>query len=153
MQFDVFVSFRGKDTRTTFTANLLEYLRRKGVHFYSDGKLLRGENLSVLFEKIKQSKMSIVVFSKNYANSTWCLEELRTIMQCKREFGHGVLPIFYKVPKSDVENQNGSYEDAFRILAESFNGDEHKLEELKDAMKTAANIAGFVYRKDRYDQI
>ncbi|CAN6825752.1 unnamed protein product [Brassica oleracea] len=56
---------------------------------------------------IEQSKMSIIVFSENYANSTWCLEELWKIMQCRERSGHVVLPIFYKVRKSDVENQTG----------------------------------------------
>lgn len=152
-EFDVFVSFRGKNTRTGFTAHLLVYLRQRGINVFSDSKLLRGDDLSVLFEKIKQSKMSIVVFSENYANSSWCLEELRMIMKCRETSGHGVIPIFYNVNKSDVENQKGSFGAPFQSPEESFGPfgeDQCKIDEWKEALKVASNIAGRVYSKDRY---
>uniref|UniRef100_A0A1J3I432 ADP-ribosyl cyclase/cyclic ADP-ribose hydrolase n=1 Tax=Noccaea caerulescens TaxID=107243 RepID=A0A1J3I432_NOCCA len=148
-QYDVFVSFRGRDTRNTFTSHLLKSLRGKGIDVFSDGKLLRGEDLSVLFDRIEQSKMSIIVFSENYANSTWCLEELWKIIQCRANSGHGVIPIFYKVKKSDVENQNGSFEAPFQSPKESFKGDGSKIEAWKEALSTASNILGFVYPEDR----
>ncbi|XP_019088676.1 PREDICTED: disease resistance protein LAZ5-like isoform X3 [Camelina sativa] len=148
-QFDVFVSFRGADTRNTFTSYLLESLHRKGIDAFFDGKLLRGKDISVLFDRIEQSKMSIVVFSENYANSTWCLEELWKIMQCRDKFGHGVIPIFYKVKKSDVENQKGSFEAPFLSPKEFFKGDGLKLGAWKEALRTASNILGFVLPEDR----
>ncbi|KAG7621078.1 Leucine-rich repeat [Arabidopsis suecica] len=144
-EFDVFVSFRGADTRHDFTSHLVKYLRGKGIDVFSDAKLRGGEYISLLFDRIEQSKMSIVVFSEDYANSWWCLEEVGKIMQRRKEFNHGVLPIFYKVSKSDVSNQTGSFEAAFQSPTKIFNGDEQKIEELKVALKTASNIRGFVY--------
>lgn len=149
-QFDVFVSFRGKDTRNTFTSYLLEALHRKGIDAFFDGNLLRGKDISVLYDRIEQSKMSIVVFSENYANSTWCLEELWKIMQCREKLGHGVLPIFYKVRKSDVENQKGSFQTPFQNPKESFKGGEHKVGAWKEALKTSSNILGYVLPEERY---
>ncbi|XP_006285098.2 disease resistance-like protein DSC1 isoform X1 [Capsella rubella] len=148
-QFDVFVSFRGKDTRNSFTSYLVQFLHRKGVDAFFDGRLRRGKDISVLFDRIEQSKMSIVVFSENYANSTWCLEELWKIMQCREKFGHGVLPIFYKVKKFDVENQKGSFEAPFQRPKESFKGGGHKVEAWKEALKTASNILGYVLPEER----
>ncbi|KFK28602.1 hypothetical protein AALP_AA7G019000 [Arabis alpina] len=148
-QFDVFVSFRGKDTRNTFTSYLLQFLHRKGIDAFFDGKLRRGKDISVLFERIEQSKMSIIVFSENYANSTWCLEELWKIMQCRQKFGHGVLPIFYKVKKSDVENQKGSFQTPFQNPKESFKGGDYKIGAWKEALKTASNILGYVLPEER----
>lgn len=149
-QFDVFVSFRGKDTRNTFTSYLLQSLHRKGIDAFFDGKLRRGKDISVLFERIEQSKMSIIVFSENYANSTWCLEELLKIMQCREKFGHVVLPIFYRVKKSDVENQTGSFGTPFQNPKATFKGRERKVAAWKEALKTASNILGHVLPEERY---
>ena len=149
-QFDVFVSFRGFDTRNSFTSYLLQFLHRKGIDAFFDGKLRRGKDISVVFDRIEQSKMSIVVFSENYANSTWCLEELWKIMQCREKFGHGVLPVFYKVRKSDVENQKGNFGAPFLSPKESFKGDGHKVGAWKEALKIASNILGYVLREERY---
>nr|KYP34530.1 Putative disease resistance protein At4g11170 family [Cajanus cajan] len=75
MNFDVFVSFRGEDTRNNFTDHLFAALRRKGVVAFRDnqninkGQLLEPE----LMQAIKRSRLFIVVFSKNYASSSWDL--------------------------------------------------------------------------------
>ncbi|XP_010434398.1 PREDICTED: inactive disease resistance protein RPS4-like [Camelina sativa] len=148
-QFDVFVSFRGADTRNSFTSYLLQFLHRKGIDAFFDGKLRRGKDISVVFDRIEQSKMSIVIFSQNYANSTWCLEELWKIMQCREKFGHGVLPVFYKVRKSDVENQRGSFGAPFLSPKDSFKGDGHKIGAWKEALKIASNILGYVLPEER----
>ena len=148
-QFDVFVSFRGADTRTNFTSYLRQSLHRKGIDTFFDEKLRRGQDLSVLFDRIEQSKMSIVVFSENYANSTWCLEELWKIMQCREKRGHGVIPIFYKVKKSDVENQKGSFEAPFKNPKECLKGDGQKVGAWKEALRAASNILGFVLPEER----
>lgn len=149
-QFDVFLSFRGADTRHNFTDQLRQSLHRKGIDAFFDEKLRRGQDLSVLFDRIEQSKMSIVVFSENYANSTWCLDELWKILQCSEKSGHGVIPIFYKVKTSDVENQKGSFGAPFQTPKESFKGDEHKIGAWKASLRTASNIIGFVYSETRY---
>ncbi|XP_056859060.1 disease resistance protein RPP2B-like [Raphanus sativus] len=93
--------------------------------------------------------MSIVVFSENYANSTWCLEELWKIMQCREKCGHGVIPIFYKVKKFDVENQKGSFEAPFKNPKESLKGDGQKVGAWKEALRAASNILGFVLPEER----
>ena len=142
--------YSGADTRNTFTSYLRESLHRKGIDAFFDEILYRGQDLSDLFHRIEQSKMSIVVFSENYANSTWCLEELWKIMQCREKSGHGVIPIFYKVSKSDVENQKGSFEAPFKNPEESFKGDVQKVGAWKEALRAASNVLGFVPPGNRY---
>lgn len=45
--------------------------------FKDDAELERGEEISPrLLGAIESSRSSVVVFSENYANSTWCLDEL-----------------------------------------------------------------------------
>ena len=108
-QYDVFLSFRGADTRHSFTCYLRDFLRRKGIDAFIDEELRRGNDLSKLLGRIEQSKISIIVFSENYANSAWCLEELAKIMECKKTFDQVVLPVFYKVPTCDVRYQMGKF--------------------------------------------
>ena len=70
-KYDVFLSFRGEDTRNGFISNLNGILRHNGITTFMDDELQRGEKISTqLFETIESSKISIIVFSKNYAIST-----------------------------------------------------------------------------------
>ena len=95
--FDVFLSFRSEDTRRGFISHLYDTLRQRGIHTFIDDKLLRGEEISAkLLKTIENSTMSIIIFSKNYAFSAWCLNELVKILECKKN-GQLVLPIFFKV--------------------------------------------------------
>ena len=100
--YDVFLSFR-EDTRLSFTDHLYTALDRARVHTFRDNKIPRGEEISSqLLEAIHGSEISIVVFSKGYATSTWCLEELANIMECRDKKGQVVLPVFYDIDPSDV---------------------------------------------------
>ena len=73
-------------------------------------KTLREENLShELVKAIEELKFAIVIFSINYAFSTWCLDELVHIVRCREEKGMEVLPIFYHVDPSDVREQIGTF--------------------------------------------
>ena len=82
-KYDVFLSFRGEDTRNNFTDHLYAALNQKGIcTFRDDEKLERGKLITpVLLKAIEDSLFAIVVLSKNYASSTWCLDELAKIME------------------------------------------------------------------------
>ncbi|KAM3305711.1 hypothetical protein P3S67_012578 [Capsicum chacoense] len=69
--YDVFLSFRGEDTRKTFTNNLDTRLCKFGVNsFRDDDELRRGREIaSELLKAIEESRISIVIFSENYASS------------------------------------------------------------------------------------
>ncbi|XP_050275084.1 disease resistance protein RPV1-like isoform X3 [Quercus robur] len=147
-RYDVFLSFRGEDTRNGFTSNLNGILRHNGINTFMDDKLRRGENISIeLFEAIESSRISIIVFSKNYASSTWCLDELVKILECKNN-GQVVLPIFYKVNPSDVRNQNGKFGEAFTKHEEKFKDNKKKVHRWRAALKEASNISGWHYKNN-----
>ena len=109
-----FLSFRGEDTRYTFTGYLYDALCRKGIKTFMENESLRiGETIGPqLLKAIKESKTSTIVFSENYAASTWCLDELVKILECNKGKNQLVFPIFYKVEPSDVRHQRNSYEQA-----------------------------------------
>ncbi|KAG7941893.1 hypothetical protein I3843_16G071000 [Carya illinoinensis] len=84
--YDVFLNFRGEDTRKGFTAHLYDALCRKNINTYIDDKLSRGEKISpALLKAIESSRISIVILSKDYALSTWCLDELMKILESLKE--------------------------------------------------------------------
>ncbi|KAM7470246.1 hypothetical protein LguiA_008429 [Lonicera macranthoides] len=73
-----------------------------------------GENIKSELEKaINRSKISIIVISKDYTSSTWCLDELVTILEKRRSSRHAVLPVFYDVDPSQVRMQTGKIAEAF----------------------------------------
>uniref|UniRef100_A0A6N2LLC9 TIR domain-containing protein n=1 Tax=Salix viminalis TaxID=40686 RepID=A0A6N2LLC9_SALVM len=85
--YDVFLSFRGEDTRKTITDHLYSALIQAGIHtFRDDNELPRGEEISPqLLRAIEGSRISVVVFSTNYASSRWCLDELVKIIECRQK--------------------------------------------------------------------
>ncbi|KAK9281041.1 hypothetical protein L1049_003933 [Liquidambar formosana] len=70
-KYDVFLSFRGEDTRKNFTDHLFAALVRHGFStFMDDTTLGRGGEIEVeLVKAIQLSRMSVIVFSRNYAAS------------------------------------------------------------------------------------
>ncbi|XP_059455219.1 TMV resistance protein N-like [Corylus avellana] len=142
--YDVFLSFRGEDTRHNFTAHLYHALLQKGINtFIDDDQLRSGEEISpTLLNAIEDSKISIIVLSQNYASSTWCLDELLKILVCKDTNGQMILPIFYKVDPSDVRHQNKSFEKAFTKHQERFK-DDIKVHRWKAALMQVASLSGW----------
>ncbi|KAJ9542563.1 hypothetical protein OSB04_029069 [Centaurea solstitialis] len=132
---DVFLSFRGEDTRTSFVDHLYAALVQRGVNTFKDDEMLRrGELISrELLKAIEGSRFAVVVFSENYANSSWCLDELAKIMECRERMGQKVLPVFYHVDPSDLRSQN----------FEKFKGEMEKVTKWRVALVTASKISGW----------
>ncbi|WMV48342.1 hypothetical protein MTR67_041727 [Solanum verrucosum] len=147
LYYDVFLSFRGEDTRKTFTGHLYTQLCQVGVHtFIDDEELRKGDVISTKLDKaIEQSRVAIVVFSENYASSSWCLDELVKILDCRAKLIQVVLPIFYDVDPSQVRKQTGSFGEALAKHKERLFGAE-RMEKWKAALTEAANLSGWDLR-------
>uniref|UniRef100_A0A6N2LWN3 TIR domain-containing protein n=1 Tax=Salix viminalis TaxID=40686 RepID=A0A6N2LWN3_SALVM len=133
--YDVFLSFRGEDNRKSFT---------------DENEIPRGEELSKhLLKAIQESKISIVIFSKGYASTRWCLNELVEILECKnRKTGQIVLPIFYDIDPSDVRKQTGSFAKAFDKHEECF---KEKVKEWRKALEEAGNLSNLNDMENRHE--
>ncbi|XP_034674478.1 disease resistance protein RPV1-like, partial [Vitis riparia] len=144
-RWDVFLTFRGEDTRFNFTDHLYYALSRTGIHTFRDDEGLErgGEIQPSLLKAIEESMISVVVFSENYAHSKWCLDELDKIMQCSREKGQKVLPIFYHVDPSDVRKQTGTFGEAF---ARYGNVTEERVLRWRAALTEAGGLSGWHVR-------
>ncbi|XP_028762386.1 disease resistance protein RPP4-like [Neltuma alba] len=76
-KYDVFLSFRGEDTRHNFATYLYEALCKANIQTFMDHKLHKGEDISpVLLKTIDESEMPVIIFSADYASSTGCLDKL-----------------------------------------------------------------------------
>ncbi|KAJ0751800.1 putative TIR domain, P-loop containing nucleoside triphosphate hydrolase [Helianthus annuus] len=115
-KYDVFLSFRGEDTRKTFVGHLYHALHCRGIKTYKDDeKIKKGEVISKeLIESIQDSRFYIIVFSKDYASSSWCLDELAKIIECQRLTEHTAYPVFFDVEPTHVRHQSGAVEEAFK---------------------------------------
>ncbi|PWA63895.1 toll/interleukin-1 receptor (TIR) domain-containing protein [Artemisia annua] len=110
-----------------------------------DITLPRGESVGqAVLEAIEESHIAVIVFSKNYADSSWCLDELLHIMKCRAENGQIVILVFYDVDPSDVRKQKGESGKAFaKQEAENVT----KAESWRKALVDASNISGWEPKK------
>ncbi|XVF70232.1 hypothetical protein PTKIN_Ptkin11bG0144100 [Pterospermum kingtungense] len=144
-KYDVFLSFRGEDTRKTFTDHLYAALKRSGIiTFKDDSKIEAGEGIAPeIFKAIQESWCSVIVFSETYAFSHWCLDELAEIVKQKNKRGHKVFPIFYHVDPFDLRKQTGKVQEAFAKHEERYKQDKDKTLRWRIALTEVANIKGW----------
>ncbi|WCJ18810.1 Disease resistance protein (TIR-NBS-LRR class) family [Euphorbia peplus] len=141
-KYDVFISFRGADVRDAFLSHLFHALCQNQILTFKDDNLQRGEDISpTLLRVIEESHVALVIFSQNYANSPWCLDELVKIVDCKKRMGQIVVPIFYHVDPTDVQELTGTFGEAFEgLLGQEFKS---KTESWSNALRETAEISGF----------
>ncbi|XP_009350789.2 disease resistance protein RPV1 [Pyrus x bretschneideri] len=146
--YDVFLSFRGEDTRDNFGRHLYAALEKEGLVIFLDGdEVERGEVISRGVRKaIHKSRCSIVVFTECYASSRWCLDDLVMILESTRTSGQFVLPVFNGVDPYDVLMQTGSVAKAFarHDVRERLD----KVKGWRAALTEAANLGGMIVQSE-----
>ncbi|XP_039169482.1 TMV resistance protein N-like [Eucalyptus grandis] len=142
--YEVFLSFRGPDTRLTIADSLYEAIKHAGIRVFKDdeelrvGKEIRGN----LLQAINDSRIYIPIFSKNYASSKWCLRELAHIVKSSRDNAEKVvLPIFYDVDADDVKLKTELYRQDLQKHKNDSGKDTSK--EWEEALKEVARIKGW----------
>ncbi|XP_049379096.1 TMV resistance protein N-like [Solanum stenotomum] len=147
-KYDVFLSFRGVDTRNNFTSHLHKGLKNRGIFtFLDDERLQDGDSISKeLVQAIEESQVAVIVFSKNYATSRWCLNELVKMMECKeKENGQTVIPVFYYVDTSHVRYQIESFAEAFAKHESRYKDDVEGMQKVRgwrNSLTAAADLKG-----------
>lgn len=173
-KYDIFLSFRGPDVRQTFVDHLAESLRAAGVCFFKDDERLEeGQRIdSSLIQAIEDSKIHIPIFSRTYAQSVWCLDEVTYMCQYKRlivteatEAGNAegggtvqypnagvIIPLFYDVEPSHVrypDKGESPYKKAFEKHINSKNADNEDrydrktIAAWKDALHQVSKLSGW----------
>ncbi|XP_039169504.1 disease resistance protein RPP5-like [Eucalyptus grandis] len=156
--YEVFLSFRGPDTRLTIADCLYEAMIRAGIRaFKDDPELQVGEEIGgSLLQVINNSRIYIPIFSKNYASSKWCLRELAHMVECigkrTREADEKViLPIFYDVDVDDVKLKTELYRKA--LQKHKSNSRKDLTRKWEEALGEVAKIKGWNLKDHGEDKL
>jgi hypothetical protein len=139
--FNVFLNHRGPDVKKDFVAHLHEALLKAGLHPFTDmDSLVQGQHgQDAIYTALRGASVHVAVFSKGYADSTFCLDELCAMLETKKR----VIPVFYDVSPDDLKctnkHQNGAYANAFRKTHKK----QPQVEKWKKALSDAAELFGF----------
>ncbi|XP_056167642.1 TMV resistance protein N-like [Syzygium oleosum] len=130
---DVFLSFRGEDTRYTFTGHLRHSLHQKGV---DDDDLLNCDLHRCAVGEL--------------CRFAWCLNELAKITECCRrdEEKQVIGPVFYLVEPWQVRHQKGAFGTAFEKQERRFSENAERVMKWREAMKSVANLSGWKLKKN-----
>ncbi|XP_052724683.1 disease resistance protein RUN1-like [Vigna angularis] len=152
---DVFINFGGEEIGRRFVSHLHSILLQSQVKtLISQENLHEGIKLEEHMRAIGHTKITIIVFSKSYIESTWCLLELEKIIECHETFGQIVLPVFYEIDPSDVRHQKDDFGKALEEAAHrSYSGEQlkHALSKWSRVLTTAAGMTGWDFRNFRHD--
>ncbi|XP_060673828.1 TMV resistance protein N-like [Ziziphus jujuba] len=126
------------------------FLSSGHVNTYKDDENLESSHrFSEIMEAIRESKICIKVFSKDFASSTWCLDEVVRIIECKRDGNDVIIPIFYGIEPSTVRKQEQSYAEAFARHEQRFKDSIYKVHRWSNSLKEVAGIRGYNSKKGR----
>ncbi|KAK9928414.1 hypothetical protein M0R45_025551 [Rubus argutus] len=138
-KYDVFLSFRGEDTRKNFVCHLYRALEQKAIYTFIDSEELdKGNKILELLDAIEDSRLSIVVLSENYASSSWCLKELVKILECQYTNNQIVVPIFYHVDPSNIRKLKRKFGEAF-----AKHGENSTAQSWRSALTRVADLSGW----------
>ncbi|XP_076899464.1 disease resistance protein RPV1-like [Bidens hawaiensis] len=149
--YDVFLSFRGEDTRSGFISHLDKALIQKGITTFKDDRSLEIGNFiaPVLLEAIEASRFAVVILSSKFATSKWYLEEITKVVDCMERDKLIVIPVFYHVSPSDVRHQRNCFEQGFAHHEKDPGISPHKVATWRSAMKKVGLINGFHVTPDK----
>ncbi|XP_042516547.1 disease resistance protein RPS2-like [Macadamia integrifolia] len=147
--YDVILSYQEEEEETignNFASKLYASLEKVEIKtFRDDENSKREEQISaVKLKGINESRCAVILFSRNYASSTRCLEELALMMESKEKLGQRVIPVFLMgVQGSDVRRQKGSFEEPFLLHQQRFQFQPEVVERWRSALSVAGELCGF----------
>ncbi|OWM65633.1 TMV resistance protein N-like [Punica granatum] len=143
--YQVFLSFRGPDTRQSFTDCLYHFMTDAGIRvFRDDDELSIGQPIDTILSAIENSKICMPVFSPTFASSPWCLREVAKMVELRKE----VAPIFFGVTPDDVKLRTSVYRDFMGKHELKYGKDQVK--QWEDALKEVATIKGRELKEKGY---
>lgn len=152
--YDVFINHRGSDTKHNLASSIYHTLASLSLRVFLDSEDVElGDSISQgIKEAIRTAALHIAIFSKNYAESHWCLAELSYIL----ETGAPIIPVFYHVMPFDlrwVAQGKGCYARAFSRHEEKGRYPSTVLEDWKVALQKVSLLSGLVFNSDTGDEV
>jgi hypothetical protein len=142
-RYDVFLNHRGPDVKRGFVSHLNRVLRDRGCNPFLDVEsLIKGKHaLNSINEALHGVRVHLAIFSKGYAESKYCLNELFDMMESPEK----VIPVFFEgVEPVDLRwIENGPFAMAFEKHKEEKRDED--VERWKDALRRASSLTGFRY--------
>ena len=139
--YDVFLNHRGPDVKCSFVSHLYDLLRERGCNPFLDAKsLIKGNHaLNSINEALHGVRVHLAIFSKGYAESKYCLNELSDMMKSPEK----VIPVFFQgvEPEHLRRIENGPFADAFKTHLGKDRDEDVK--RWKIALLGASNLTGF----------
>jgi hypothetical protein len=139
-RFDVFLNHRGPDVKRSFAAHLYQALQERCRPFLDMESLEKGQHgQKKIYEALRCASVHVAIFSKHYAESAYCLDELCAMLESKKL----IIPVFYDVSPNDLHCKlyNGPYTKAFRQIRWWRHA--IKVKKWKEALRRAAQLSGF----------
>jgi hypothetical protein len=139
-RYDVFLNHRGPDVKHTFVAHLYDALCAAGFHPFLDKEsLIMGEpSGKSMKEAISGAGVHVAIFSKRYAESEHCLDELHDML----ESGKLILPVFFSVEVAHVRHPYGG-PFAAGLRRHKKRGRHQDVERWETALAKVADFQGF----------
>lgn len=94
----VFVSFRGEDTRKTFVSHLLSSFKTSCITSFIASEPLEATD----HEAMGKSLVSVPVITKSYSVSEWMVKDLSRMIECEKIGTLRVVPIFFQISPLDI---------------------------------------------------
>ncbi|XP_048133498.1 disease resistance protein RPV1-like [Rhodamnia argentea] len=158
--YDVFLSFRGLDTRYSIVEILYKnLLHNKVLAFRDDGIRSHGEGIPrELLVALHHSHIYIPFLSKNFASSTWCVHELVSMVKHQKSDGERrILPIFYDVERADVKLESNLYRDALNGHRSLYPHDaerwDRELKEWEEAFRYVGDMKGYDLKANSLEEV
>ncbi|KAM7481206.1 hypothetical protein LguiB_005789 [Lonicera macranthoides] len=140
--YDIFISLSQVDRNSTDW--VYKALVESGLRIFRDGDPIEGsEDIEFDLQKaIERSKFCVVVLSKSYASSKWCLDQLAMMVECKR---NAILPLFCD-EKGRIIEGFARFEDQLKSKTGCRRRENltDKIQGWSDALSFASDLPGFV---------
>ena len=144
-RYDVLINFNGEDIHRKFVSHLDSALSTVGfTTFLHEENTVKGMNIQEPI--LNLCRVAIVVFTKTYSQSSWCLNQLQQIIKWHETYCRHVLPVYYEIQPSDVRLQKGDFGKALEVTAQQkFSGQQQErgMSKWSQGLTKAANFFGW----------
>lgn len=140
LSYDVYIHHYRPEPKI-WASFLYRSLRDRGLSVFLDTEELQaGSDIKAQVEvAIRSALVHIPIFSKNYAKSVWCLNELVLMLKS----GAPILPVFWDVDPAEFCWCKGACGDAFREHESKGRYRKEQIEEWKTALHEVSKVRGW----------
>ena len=140
-KYDVFLNHRGPDVKLSFVSHLNEAFIGVGLNPFLDAKsLVKGHHaFRSINEALTGVGVHVAIFSKRYAESKYCLNELCDMLKS----GKPIIPVYFDIDPMHLRRpHDGPFANAF--IKHKTRGREEDIIRWEVALLEVANITGFL---------